>query len=108
MLAQHCEFIGRDGARVDLRIAKAQQHLLNGPHQERLKAALEQHFGGKLRLVIQVADDAAASPAAVADRDRQQRQAQAVAEIEQDPFVRELVETFDARVVDSTIKPVKQ
>jgi DNA polymerase-3 subunit gamma/tau len=105
MLAQHCELIGRDGARVELRIARAQQHLLNGPHQERLKAALEQHFGAKLRLSIQVADDAGASPAAVAARDKQQRQAQAVAEIEQDPFVRELMETFDARVVDSTIKP---
>jgi DNA polymerase-3 subunit gamma/tau len=58
-----------------------------------------------LRLAIQVVDDAGASPAAVAARDKQQRQAQAVAEIEQDPFVRELVETFDARVVDSTIKP---
>jgi DNA polymerase-3 subunit gamma/tau len=105
VLAQHCELIARDGARVELRIARAHQHLLNGPHQERLKAALEQHFGAKLRLAIQVADDAGASPAALANRDRQQRQAQAIAEIEQDPFVRELMETFDARVVDSTIKP---
>ena len=108
VLAQHCELIARDGARVELRIARVHQHLLNGPHQERLKAALEQQFGAKLRLAIQVVDDAGASPAALADRDRQQRQAQATAEIEQDPFVRELVETFDARVVDSTIKPAKQ
>jgi DNA polymerase III subunit gamma/tau len=105
VLAQHCELMARDAARVELRIARAHQHLLNGPHQERLKAALEQHFGAKLRLAIQVADDAGASPAALADRERQQRQAQAAAEIEQDPFVRELMETFDARVVDSTIKP---
>jgi DNA polymerase III subunit gamma/tau len=105
VLAQHCELMARDAARVELRIARAHQHLLNGPHQERLKAALEQHFGAKLRLAVQVSDDAGASPAALADRDRQQRQAQAAAEIEQDPFVRELVETFDARVVDSTIKP---
>jgi DNA polymerase III subunit gamma/tau len=50
-------------------------------------------------------ESAAASPAAIADRDRQQRQAQAVAAIEQDPFVRELVDTFDGRVVGSSIKP---
>jgi DNA polymerase III subunit gamma/tau len=105
VLAQHCELMARDAARVELRIARAHQHLLNGPHQERLKAALEQHFGAKLRLAIQVVDGAGASPAALADRDRRERQAQAAAEIEQDPFVRELVETFDARVVDSTIKP---
>jgi DNA polymerase III subunit gamma/tau len=105
MLAQHCELVAREGARIDLRIGRAHQHLLNGPHQERLKAALEQHFGAKLRLSIQVADGIGASPAAIADRDKRERQAQAIADIEQDPFVRELVETFDARVVDSTIKP---
>ena len=34
-----------------------------------------------------------------------ERQAQAVAAIEQDPFVRELVDTFDGRIVGSSIKP---
>ena len=50
---------------------------------------------------------AGASPAAVADREKQQRQAQAIAAIEQDPFVRELVENFDGRVVESSIKPAQ-
>jgi len=106
-LAKHCEFIGRDGSRIDLRIAQSHQRLLSGPYQDRLKAALEQHFGGKLRLSIQVAGDVGGSPAAIADRDRQQRQAQAVAAIEQDPFVRELVDNFDGRIVGSSIKPVQ-
>ncbi|MBI2509768.1 MAG: DNA polymerase III subunit gamma/tau, partial [Betaproteobacteria bacterium] len=106
MLAQHCELIARDGARLELRISQAHQHLLDGPYQERLKAALEQHFGGPLRLAIGIADDAGSSPAALADREQQQKQAQAIATIEQDPFVRDLVENFDARVVESSIKPV--
>ncbi len=106
-LAKHCEFIGRDGARFDLRIARSRQRLLTGPYQERLKTALEQHFGEKLKLSIQVVGDAGGSPAAIADRDRQQRQAQAAAAIEQDPFVRELVDNFDGRVVGSSIKPVQ-
>jgi DNA polymerase-3 subunit gamma/tau len=104
-LAKHCELIGRDGARIELRIARSRQRLLTGPYQERLKAALEQHFGAKLKLSIQVVGDADGSPAAIADRDRQQRQAQATAAIEQDPFVRELVDNFDGRVVGSSIKP---
>ena len=107
MLAQHCELVTRDGARIELRIAQAHQRLLDGPFQERLKAALERHFGTKLRLAIQVADSAGSSPAAVADREKQQQQVQATAAIEQDPFVRELVENFDARVVESSIKPVQ-
>jgi len=106
-LAKHCELVGRDGSRIELKIAQSHQRLLNGPFQDRLKSALEQHFGTKLRLSIQVAGDAGGSPAAVADRDKQQRQAQAVAAIEEDPFVRELVDNFDARVVGSSIKPVQ-
>ena len=107
MLAQHCELIARDGARLELRISQAHQHLLDGPYQERLKAALEQHFGGPLRLAIGMADNAESSPAALADREKQQKHAQAIAAIEQDPFVRDLVENFDARVVESSIKPVQ-
>ena len=107
VLAEHCELVARDAARIELRIAQAHQHLLDGPFQQRLKAALERYFGGRLRLAIQVAPGAGGSPAAIADRDRQQRQEQAIAGIESDPFVRELVESFDARVIESSIKPVK-
>jgi DNA polymerase-3 subunit gamma/tau len=104
-LAQHCELVGRDGGRLELRIAKAHQHLLDGPFQQRLKAALQQHFGAPLRVAIQVVPDAGGAPAAIADRDRRERQEQAIAGIESDPFVRELVEGFDARVIESSIKP---
>jgi DNA polymerase-3 subunit gamma/tau len=105
VLAQHCELVARDGARVELRIAQVHQHLLDGPFQQRLKAALEGHFGAPLRVAIQIVPDTGGSPAAIADRDRRDRQQQAVAGIERDPFVRELVESFDARVVESSIKP---
>jgi DNA polymerase-3 subunit gamma/tau len=106
MLAQHCELVAREATRIELRIAQTHLHLLEGPYQERLRSALEQHLGGRLRLVIRPAESAAASPAAVADRDRRERQSRAIADIEQDPFVRELVENLDARVVMSSIKPV--
>ena len=107
VLAQHCELVARDAARVELRIAQAHQHLLDRTYQERLKAALESHFGARLRLAIHVVQDTGGTPAALADRERQQRQEQAVAGIERDPFVRELVENFDARVIESSIKPVQ-
>ncbi|HEU0290862.1 MAG TPA: DNA polymerase III subunit gamma/tau [Burkholderiales bacterium] len=106
-LARHCELVARDASRIELKIAQGHQRLLNGPYQDRLRTALEQHFGTKLRLSIQVAGDAGGSPAAIADREKQQRQVQAVAAIEQDPFVRELVDNFDARIVGSSIKPVQ-
>ena len=106
-LAKHCELVARNESRIELRIAQTHQRLLNGPYQERLKAALENHFGARLRLVISAADNAGGSPAAIANREKQRQHAQAAAAIEQDPFVRELLENFDGRVVDSSIKPVQ-
>jgi DNA polymerase-3 subunit gamma/tau len=107
MLAQHCELVGRTAGRIELKLAQAQQHLLEGPYQERLKSALERHFGERLRLVITLSEAAAGSPAAVADQAQQRQQADACAAIERDPFVRELVENFDAQVIESSIKPVR-
>jgi DNA polymerase-3 subunit gamma/tau len=106
MLAEHCELLARDGSRFELRIAQAHQRLLDGPYKDRLEAALGSRLGAKVKLVIRPAESAGASPAAIADRDKQQRQALAIAAIEQDPFVRELVENFDGRVVESTIRPM--
>jgi DNA polymerase III subunit gamma/tau len=107
MLAQHCELIRRTAGRIELMLGQGHQHLLEGPYQERLKSALERYCGEPLRLVITLSEAATRSPAAVADRAQQQQQADACAAIEQDPFVRELVENLDAQVIDSSIKPVK-
>ena len=108
MLAQHCELVHHDETRIELVLAKAHERLLDKTYQDKLKAALLQYFGGTPRVIISVGEGSGNSPAEIAGRDQQQRQAKAIAEIEQDPFVRELVENFDARVVDSTIKPIEQ
>ncbi len=109
MLAQHCELISRDATRIELAIAKVHERLLDKPYQDKLKAALGQRFGAALRVTIRIGSGQGGgnSPAEIADREKQQRQAQAVAEIEQAPFVRELVENFDARIIESTIKPTE-
>jgi DNA polymerase-3 subunit gamma/tau len=107
MLAEHCVLAGCDGSQVKLLIDRSHGRLLDKPYQERLRAALEQYFGTPVRLVIKIGDSNDGSPAAISDRDRRQRQSQAIAEIEQDPFVRELVENFDATIIESTIKPLQ-
>jgi DNA polymerase-3 subunit gamma/tau len=68
---------------------------------------LQQHLGAGVRVAIKVGGGGGNSPAAMADRERQQRRERAVKEIEDDPFVRDLVENFDGRVVESTIKPIQ-
>jgi DNA polymerase-3 subunit gamma/tau len=47
------------------------------------------------------------TPAEQEDREKQEKQMQAIAAIESDPFVRDLVENFDARLIVSSIKPIQ-
>jgi DNA polymerase-3 subunit gamma/tau len=103
--AQHCEMTRLDATQIALSLPKTQEHLLGGTHQSKLKAALLQRFGAGFKVVITVAQGAINSPAVIASREQQERQAQAVQDIQSDPFVRELVDSFGARVKESSIKP---
>jgi DNA polymerase-3 subunit gamma/tau len=102
-LAQHCEFVERKNGLVRLRLDPAHPHLQQ--HQDKLRAALTEVWG-ELRLEIALAAPDVTTPAAQARQDKQERQEKAIAAIEQDPFVREAIDLFDASIDESTIKPV--
>lgn len=107
VLAQHCELARHEDGCIELTLDKVHERLLEGAFQERLRTALQQRYGKDTRMNITVGAASGNSPKNIADREKQRKQAQAVAEIEGDPFVRELVENFDARVNESTIKPLE-
>ena len=105
-LAQHCEMTLLDITQIDLSLPKAQEHLLAGAHQAKLKAALQQRYGAAFKVNLVVAQGEINSPVVLANRAQQERQAQAVQQIESDPFVRELKSSFGAQVKAASIKPV--
>ena len=106
MLAHNCELVAWQDGAIELRVPHAQRHLVEHAYQNRLKLALEQHLGTGVRLEISVGAVGGNTLAAVQERENQQRQSEAAAAIDGDPFVRELIEQLDARVLSSTIKPV--
>jgi len=108
-LARHCELASHANDCMQLTVPKLHESLLHRSQQaqERLKDALRKRYGADLRINIVVGDASGNSPKDVADREKQRRHAKAVADIEDDPFVRELVEDFDARVNESSIKPIQ-
>ncbi len=102
-LAQHCEMTRLDATQIDLSIPKAQEHLLAGANQGRLKAALQQRYGAAFKVNIVVANVAASevnSPATIASREQEAQKARARSDIDADPFVQELKKDFGARVRD--------
>jgi DNA polymerase-3 subunit gamma/tau len=76
----------------------------NRAYQERLQQALEQHTGAKIRLEISVGEVDGKTVAAARDSEQKQQLSAAAAAIDRDPFVREVIENFDAKVVPASIK----
>jgi DNA polymerase-3 subunit gamma/tau len=105
-LAQHCELVERERNLVRLRLAPAHKHLLGKVQQEKLQAELQNCWGGNLRLEIAVAEPAARDTRATQPQQRSASARTGHRSIEQDPFVRDVVDLFDASIDESTIKPV--
>jgi DNA polymerase-3 subunit gamma/tau len=77
-------------------VPPAAKHLAEKSFQDTLRGALQEHFGKPVRLVVKVGETGGNTA-----RDR------AAAAISQDAFVRDLVENFDATIVESSIKPAQ-
>ena len=105
MLAQHCELKNHADAHLELCVPEAHKHLLEKPYQDKLKTALDAHFGKPVKLSFSMGAVAGMTPARLQGQEKQERQAQAIAAIEQDPLVRELVDQFDAKIIESSIQP---
>jgi len=95
-LAQASELKRFERDLIELRVAPASRHLAEKNYQDKLRAVLESHFGRPTRLALEIGEtrgDSARDRAAVA--------------IAGDAFVKDLVENFDATIVESSIKPSK-
>ena len=106
-LAQHCQLLSVDGARIVLCLSPAHRHLQMKPAHDKLQQVLSDYFGRSLQLSIELQEVAGDTPAATAQRRKSERQQRAVEAVEQDDFVREVIEVYDATLVESSIKPVQ-
>ena len=105
MLADHCELVAQQGSDLTLRVGDAHKHLLDASYKDKLVGALREKYGDTLKVTFEIGAAAGHTPQQVRTRVREARQAEAVAAIESDPFVRELVEKFDGQIDASTIQP---
>jgi len=106
MLADHCELVAQADDAVTLRVGEAHKHLLDRAYQDKLIAALRDTFGATLKVTVEIGAAAEQTPQQVRTRIKDARQAEAVAAIESDPFVRELVEQFGGQIDATSIQPL--
>lgn len=107
-LAQHCEWVGLVDGRITLRLAPTHKHLLsmNPDLADRLGEQVCKRMESARRVVVEVGEIAGETPAQRDAAVRQVRHVEAVAALERDPFVRELIERFDATLVEASVKPL--
>ena len=106
MLADHSELIVQAGDAVTLRVGEAHKHLLDLAYQDKLITALRDKHGASLNVTFEIGAAAEKTPQQVRTRIKDARQAEAVAAIESDPFVRELVDQFGGQIDANSIQPL--
>jgi DNA polymerase-3 subunit gamma/tau len=103
-LARNAELKGGGADAFELVVPKAMAHLAGEGYRDKLQAALTAHFGRRITVRVSMGDTRGASAAALEAADKGARRAEAARAVQGDSFVQDLVNLFDARVVDSTIK----
>ena len=99
--------MARNADTIVLTIDEGHARLLNPRHEEKILAALRKRFGDAIQLDIRPGDPGPHTPAAYEERQRQARQQAAEEAIRQDPVVKSIVERFEARVVEDSIRPIE-
>jgi DNA polymerase-3 subunit gamma/tau len=103
-LARNSSLARHGSGILELVVPKSMAHLADRGYQEKLKSALEQHFGTPLALKVTAGEASAPTAARLEASEREARRAQAAQAVQGDRFVQELVDIFDAKVVSSSVK----
>lgn len=103
-LAQNCEMLSYDENSITLRIADNQKHLISATYQEKLSTAINNHFNKKIKLNINIENEAN-TPAKQNAEEKAVIQSTAEDAIMNDQFVQELIQDFDAKIIPNSIKP---
>ena len=105
-LAAQTELIAVNNNALTLALPVAHKHLADKVFADKLKVALEQATGRRLLLAFEVGASTESSLAATERRERADAKAKGEAAFRDEPFVRDLLVTFDGQVKTDTITPL--
>jgi DNA polymerase-3 subunit gamma/tau len=105
-LAAQTELKSMQGNALTLALPASHKHLADKAYADKLKAALEAATGRKLLLAFEVGAATESSLAAQEKKGRAEAKAQGEQAFRDEPFVRDLMSRFDARINPDTIEPL--
>jgi DNA polymerase-3 subunit gamma/tau len=105
-LAANCELYRTDDQQCVLKLSENHASLWNKTYQGRIEEALGLLYGREIKVSIEVGAPGVETPAQHAAREKQQSLAQAVADIQGDQHVRQLIESFNGKLDPKSIAPL--
>ena len=108
MLAQNCEIKNQSTNKLELCLLAEHKYLLEKEYQDKIHIALNEYFKNNVQLKFSIGKITGATPAELDNREKQTKQQKAISSIETDPVVRNLMENFDAKLINSSIKPINK
>ena len=105
-LAQHSAFHSFSDSLVVLHLPATHRQLLMPASEQRVAQTLTDLLGETVRIRFDVVEQVGVTAAVLKKEAAEERQNSAVAAIESDPVVQELIDVFDAKLIDGSIRPV--
>ncbi|ORU89549.1 MAG: DNA polymerase III subunit gamma/tau [Cycloclasticus sp. symbiont of Poecilosclerida sp. M] len=104
-LAKNSALVRIDENECELLLAKGHVSL-NEKSEQRLEAALSDYFARKLKLVFRQDEEGVVTPNAIEDKKQLARQQKAEQEVRSNKTVNKIIEMFDAKIIEGSIKPI--
>jgi len=105
-IAAQSELKSLEGNALTLALPASHKHLADKAYADKLKSALESATGRKLLLAFEVGEATDTSLAAKERKLRADAKAQGEQAFRDEPFVRDLLSRFDARIKSDTVTPL--
>ena len=108
-LAQNCALVAFDENSFTLQVAESNKHLVSPNYQDKLSMAINQYFGKKIKLNVQINGEVHVeinTPAKQSAVEKANVQSSAEESIMQDSFVQSLMSDFGATIIPNSIKPI--
>lgn len=105
-LASNCLLISAEDDHARLKMSEQHASLWSNAYQARIAGALTTFFGREIRVSIEVGVTELETPAQTKEREHEESRAQAVADIESDHHVQQLIENFNGKLDPNSIRPL--
>jgi DNA polymerase-3 subunit gamma/tau len=105
-IASNTELRSADGGQLLFVLDPANASLYNSGHLDQIRQALEKHLGTGLNVSLEVEEVRGETPAQRRQRRQHERQLAAVASMEADPVLQDVINRFDGELDRASIIPV--